>query len=178
MKLETNTGPGTATLFDREQGGESVTKVHHVLVVDDDSGVRNLLTILLRGAGYRVSCAADGEAGWEALCSGGVDALITDHDMPRLSGLGLLRRVRAARRQVPVILISGRMPEGEVDLPQLLSPGFALQKPFSMAEFLAKVRSLLTTHADVIEFSDEPRPPDFIRTCEPVAVQSRMSRYG
>jgi DNA-binding response OmpR family regulator len=176
MKLETNTGPDTATLLDREQGGESVTKVHHLLVVDDDSGVRNLLATLLRGAGFRVSCAADGEAGWEALCRGGVDAVITDHDMPRLTGLGLLRRVRAAQRQVPVILISGRLPEGEVDLPRLLSPGCALQKPFSMAEFLANVRSLLTPEA--IECGDEPLRPDFSGSAEPAEISPPMRRYG
>ena len=120
------------------------TVAGRILIVDDDPGIRNLMARALRGAGYRISCAGDGEAGWDALCAEGFDLLITDHEMPRLTGLDLLRRVRAGSLHVPVILTSGRMPWNEKDLLQLLPPGKALEKPFMLGKLLASIRSFLT----------------------------------
>jgi two-component system, OmpR family, response regulator len=118
-----------------------------ILVVDDDAGVREILAEFLRAAGHDVACAEDGEAGWETLCAERFDVLITDHEMPRLSGVGLLRRVRAGQRQLPVIVLSGQMPWDEADFLQLLSPGVALEKPFTWAELLARVRDFLAPTA-------------------------------
>jgi CheY-like chemotaxis protein len=111
-----------------------------ILVVDDDPDLRDLLSLLLLGAGYRVTCAEDGEAGWDALCASSYDAVITDNDMPRLTGLELLRRIRAGPLRLPVILISGAMPWHDAHLAQLLPPGLAMQKPFALADLLASVR--------------------------------------
>jgi DNA-binding response OmpR family regulator len=115
-----------------------------ILLVDDDPGVRGFLGEMLRRVEYHVSCAEDGEAGWDVLRADRFDVLITDHEMPRLSGLDLLRRVRAAPLDVPVILISGSMPWTEPDLLRLLPPGVALEKPFSFVDLLANIRTFLT----------------------------------
>jgi CheY-like chemotaxis protein len=124
---------------------EAVNSRNHILIVDDDAGVREVLASLLRRSGYRVSCANNGEAGWEALCANSYDALVTDHAMPRLTGLDLLRRVRAGTlKALPVILISGEMPWAEADLLDLVWPGVAMEKPFSFFELLTSVRSVLT----------------------------------
>lgn len=142
---------------------ESTTFPSRILVVDDDAGVRDVLGKVLRHADYRVSCAVDGEAGWEALRADRFDVLITDHDMPRLTGLDLLRRVRAAPLDVPVILISGSMPWAETDLLRLLPPGVALEKPFSFAELLAKVRAVLTATTRTGEIRDRQSLREFAR---------------
>jgi DNA-binding response OmpR family regulator len=63
--------------------------------------------------------------------------------MPRLTGLNLLRRIRARPIDVPVILTSGRVPWQEPDLLPLLRPGLAIEKPFSASDLLAKVRTFL-----------------------------------
>jgi DNA-binding response OmpR family regulator len=115
----------------------------HILLVDDDSAVRGTMAIVLERAGYRVGCAEDGEAGWNALCAAPSDLLITDHEMPRLTGLELLRRVRAVSRRLPAILMSGSPPRGEPDLEALLHPGAVIPKPFSIGALLAKVQELL-----------------------------------
>jgi len=131
---------------------QSVNGHNNILVVDDDAAVRDILGNFLRRSGYRVSCAADGEAGWEALCANSFNALVTDHDMPRLTGLDLLRRVRSGPLKVlPTILISGEMPWGEKDLLDLVWPGVAMEKPFSLLELLTSVRGVLTmtTHAEL-----------------------------
>jgi DNA-binding response OmpR family regulator len=121
----------------------------HILVVEDDSRIRDVVAVVLRRTGYRVSCAEDGEAGWNALCADKFDIVITDHEMPRLKGLDLLRRVRAAPLSVPVILASGRIPWHEPDLLPLLAPGEVLEKPFSATALLAMVRSFLTPTTSV-----------------------------
>jgi len=139
----------------------------HILVVDDDPGLRAILNAVLSSAGYRISCAADGEEGWHALCADRFHALITDHEMPRLTGLDLLRRVRARPLDVPVILTSGRIPWDQEDLPRLLAPGLVLRKPFSFVELLASVRRILTPRAftaaadsaQELRMSESDQPP-------------------
>jgi len=135
--------PEKRVSVDFERLRAAASTVRRILVVDDDADVRRLLETVLRRAGYVVSCAGDGEEGWDALCSEKYDALITDLEMPRLTGLGLLRRVRAGLLSLPVILVSGRMPWGESELGQLLTPGFALAKPLSIPVLLAKVSGFL-----------------------------------
>ena len=115
----------------------------HILLVDDDPAVRGTVTMLLENAGYRVGCAPDGEAGWHALCAAPSDLLITDYEMPKLTGLELLRRVRAVSRHMPAILMSGCLPRGEADLESLLQPGAVIPKPFSIGALLATVQELL-----------------------------------
>ena len=114
-----------------------------ILVVDDDAAVQAVVAEVLRREGYQVDCAEDGEAGWQALRADPLDLLITDHEMPRLSGLDLLRRVRAVPLALPVILMSGNMPADAPDLIALLPPCAALKKPFSVRELLDKVRAFM-----------------------------------
>jgi DNA-binding response OmpR family regulator len=118
--------------------------VSRILVADDDPALRTMLAEALHDAGYAVLSAADGEEAWETLCRDSIDLLVTDHDMPRLTGLELLRRVRLGPLHVPVIFISGRMPGNVADLHTLLPPGIVLAKPFTLAELRADLESLLT----------------------------------
>jgi len=127
----------------------------HILLVDDDSAVRGTMAIVLERAGYRVGCAEDGEAGWNALCAAPSDLLITDHEMPKLTGLELLRRVRTVYRRLPAILMSGCPPLGEADLESLLHPGAVIPKPFSVGTLLAKVQELL--HGSLTGLPADPR---------------------
>ena len=115
----------------------------HILLVEDDAIIQNLIATILDSAGYGVVCAKDGEAGWDALSGSRFDLLITDNNMPNLSGLGLVRRLRAAQFTLPVLLISGEIPHHVKDLETLVTPGGILEKPFSMSKLLAHVRSLL-----------------------------------
>jgi len=80
-----------------------------ILVADDDPVIRRLLgSILVRG-GYEVLYAPDGEAAWSMLQEQSVDLLISDHSMPGLTGLDLLRHIRATPScaSLPVIMITG-----------------------------------------------------------------------
>jgi two-component system sensor histidine kinase and response regulator WspE len=79
-----------------------------VLVVDDSITVREVEQQLLRHAGYDVEVAVDGMDGWAAARAGGFDLVVTDVDMPRMTGLQLVQAVRAdARvRDLPVVIVS------------------------------------------------------------------------
>jgi len=114
-----------------------------IFVVDDDACVRQVMALVLRRAGYSVECADDGESAWEALATETFALLITDHEMPRLCGLDLIRRIRVAAIPLPAILISGNFPWSAPDLPALLPPGAALPKPFLRDELLKRVRLFL-----------------------------------
>jgi EAL domain-containing protein (putative c-di-GMP-specific phosphodiesterase class I) len=78
-----------------------------VLLVDDDSAVRNALRRVLERRGYDVVTASSGVEALERLAAGGCDVLISDVRMPGMTGLGLLRAVREHDLDLPVILVTG-----------------------------------------------------------------------
>ena len=117
-----------------------------VLVVEDEPMVRGLVSRTLRGAGYRVLLAEDGEHGLAVARASDspIHLLVTDVVMPRLGGLELARRLGEERPGLPVLFISGYPNEGDEAL-DLERPGSAfLQKPFSPATLLQRVRQGLS----------------------------------
>ena len=114
-----------------------------ILVVEDDVVVRQLNAKVLAGSGYQVAAAEDGAAGWEALHANDFDLLITDHAMPRLTGLELVKKVRSARMPLPVILATGTLPEEEIERHPWLQLAATLLKPFSPDQLLETVRAVL-----------------------------------
>ena len=84
---------------------------HRVLVVDDDDVMRRLNTMVLLRAGYAVDAAEDGVAAWEALCAESYDLMITDNNMPKMKGIEVLVKLRAARMALLVIMATGALPE-------------------------------------------------------------------
>jgi DNA-binding response OmpR family regulator len=114
-----------------------------ILVVDDDENIRRIVSCILRQARHRVACAADGEDAWTAMSATHYDVLITDNDMPRLTGVDLLRRVRALPSRLPVMMITGRITWEEAEVAPLLYPGLVLEKPFSSGDLLAALRRVM-----------------------------------
>jgi len=114
-----------------------------ILVVDDDTAIRDTIAISLVRCGYRVDTARDGAAAWNALNEAGYHLLITDHKMPRLTGLELIQKLRSEAMTLPVILISGMMPTEEVKHHHRLDIDATLIKPFAMEELLHAVKKAL-----------------------------------
>ena len=123
----------------------SETVVPHILVVDDDEGIRLQLSWQLEADGYTVSVADDGAAALEYLRGERPDLLVLDLSLPRVPGLDVLRSIRAsaALHDLPVIILSGR--SSDQDRIDGLDAGADdyLVKPFSPGELAARVRSLL-----------------------------------
>jgi len=78
----------------------------NILVVEDNAGLRRLIGIHLRRAGYEVSEAADGQAALDLLEHNRVHLIITDVMMPRLDGYGLIRELREAGDTTPVLMVT------------------------------------------------------------------------
>ena len=81
-----------------------------VLIVDDDANMRNIINrMLVRMGNFEILEAPDGERGWDILTTSLVDLVISDWDMPKLSGLDFLRKVRADERlsRMRFILLTG-----------------------------------------------------------------------
>jgi len=116
-----------------------------ILVVDDDEDARHLDCMMLTRAGYTVDTAADGEEAWKMLLSVPYDLLLSDHNMPRLCGLDLVARMRAAGMTLPIIINSGCLDLGEVSSHSRLELAAVLHKPFEFTEVLDAVKHVLPT---------------------------------
>jgi DNA-binding response OmpR family regulator len=117
--------------------GES--KHQHILVVEDEPDIRRFYSNMLGLEGYLVDTAADGEAGWNAVQIKPYGLVITDRNMPLLSGPDLFRTMRANGLMVPVILVTGTLPLNDEGLPFEA----VLAKPFLIGELVETVRKIL-----------------------------------
>ena len=115
----------------------------HILLVGDDLSIRQLGTKVLSRYGYEVDAAEDGAAGWQALHANRYDFLITDNNMPNLSGIELVKKMRSARLALPVILASGTLRRRELNQDLTLQLAATLPKPFTPEELLDTVNEVL-----------------------------------
>jgi two-component system sensor histidine kinase and response regulator WspE len=91
-----------------EKLAEETRPRKRILVVDDSITVRELERQLLHSRGYAVDVAVDGMDGWNAVRSTPYDLVVTDVDMPRMDGIGLVSLIKAdpVRREIPVVIVS------------------------------------------------------------------------
>jgi DNA-binding response OmpR family regulator len=115
----------------------------HILVVDDDPGLRQSLSAFLGRSGYRVSTAPDGETALASLEKERPDLLLLDVLMPRLDGRETLRQMRVAGNWTPVILLTqvGDATERAMALED--GADDYLNKPFEAQELVARIRAVL-----------------------------------
>lgn len=118
---------------------------YRILVVEDDSIIRQLNEEWLTGEGYQVDVMPDGEAGWEALQLHDYDLMITDNSMPRMTGLELIAKLHSTGLSVPVILASGGLSHKELKWSGGLQPAAILPKPYSKVLLLNAVTGALHT---------------------------------
>jgi DNA-binding response OmpR family regulator len=124
---------------------EPINPSHRILVVDDDNETRQLSVDVLTGSGYDVEGVKDGAAGWEALQTFDYDLIVTDNKMPRMTGLEMMAKLRAARMTLPVIMATGNPPALEFERRPWLKPDIILQRPFSNDDLLVAVKTILST---------------------------------
>jgi DNA-binding response OmpR family regulator len=119
-------------------------------VADDETAVRLLISAVLVNSGYHVDGAEDGALAWAALQAKPYDLLITDHNMPKITGIELAKNLRSARMALPVVLVAGTLPTHELAQDPSLQLAATLLKPFAVAE-------LLDTVENVLRATDSPR---------------------
>ncbi|MDE1180506.1 response regulator [Paraburkholderia sp.] len=116
----------------------------HVLIVDDDRGIRELLAGYLEKNGMRVSLASNGRQMRAALDNGAPDLIVLDLMMPGEDGLTLCRELRAGKfRAVPVLMLTARNEEADRIVGLEMGADDYLPKPFAVRELLARIRSVL-----------------------------------
>ena len=113
-----------------------------VLVVDDDAHSRDAVARRLTEEGYDATVAGDGEEASGLLVSWHPDLVLTDLNMPRLDGRGLLARVRAQLPQIPVIVVSARAGAESTSLARMGADGF-FTKPVQVDQLLARIHDLI-----------------------------------
>ena len=114
-----------------------------ILVVEDDRDIRQINAMVLHRAGYYVDTAEDGASGWSALKAGRYDVLITDNNMPRVTGLELIKKLRSEEIQLSVILASGTAPTEELNRHPWLQLDAVLIKPYTADAILDTVKKVL-----------------------------------
>jgi CheY-like chemotaxis protein len=144
---------------------------HSVLVVEDNELIRRVNAEVLTRSGYEVNVAEDGDAAWEAIQSRHYDLMATDNEMPKLSGMELLYKLRAARKTMPVILASGTMPVEKVKQHSWLQIDATLLKPYTAKEFLTTVEKIIYA-TDGMAGQTAP-PPDWQQ--QPLAAGMKIS---
>lgn len=105
-----------------------------ILVVEDNRAMARVISVVLESAGYRVTVAFDGEAGWTEATNENFDLIITDQQMPKLNGVDLCRRLRShdQYKSTPIFMLTAK--GLELDLTALkdeLGISEVFGKPFS-----------------------------------------------
>jgi len=116
-----------------------------ILVADDEEDLRELVAYRLSRSGYNVIGAEDGQEALELAAERTPDLMVLDVMMPKLDGYELTRRVRAeaALRSIPVILLTARSQESDIDRGFEVGADDYLKKPFNPDELVARVRAVL-----------------------------------
>ncbi len=115
----------------------------HILVAEDQTDIRDLLVMNLRGAGYEVSAVGDGEQALARQLESPADLLVLDLMMPRIAGLEVCKALRAKGSAAPILMLTAKSTELDRVLGLELGADDYLTKPFSLAELLARVKALL-----------------------------------
>ncbi len=130
----------------------------HILVVDDDPRITDLLRRILAYEGYSVAIASTGDMALTKTLERAPDLIVLDIMLPGINGLEVVRRLRAAGDQVPILMLTAR--DAVVDRVKGLETGADdyLVKPFANEELLARVKAMLrrnqSEHYEVLKYAD------------------------
>lgn len=141
---------------------------HKVLVVDDEAHIVQVLSLKLRNAGYEVITATDGEEGFEIATTNTPDLVITDFQMPYMTGLELCQAMaqHELTRHIPVILLTARgyaLDDADLAVGNIKD---VLSKPFSPRAIVQQVQQLLTASSNQKSSREGNNSPDSAQSTE------------
>jgi len=125
-------------------------KMSIILVIEDDTDVRDMIQNLLERQGHEVLLAEDGVQGMEAFATSAPDMVITDLYMPRMKGDEAIRQIRQINADVKILAISGGgdcSPDTQLKEATGAGATETLRKPFIPADFLSAVNRLIAISA-------------------------------
>jgi DNA-binding response OmpR family regulator len=132
-----------------------------ILVVEDEANLRDGIVDLLEGDGHVVTAVGDGVAGAETGLRERFDLVVLDLMLPRLDGIHVCRRLRAARPGIPILMLTARGSEDDKVRGLVEGADDYVTKPFAARELLARVRAL-GRRAPAGESVDELRVDDAV----------------
>lgn len=109
-------------------------RILKVLIVDDDSSIRNMLAIVLKKAGYDATSSENGYVALDKLAKENFDLIISDIKMPGINGIELLKRIKAAHPEIPVIMITAYASANDAVEAMKLGAEDYITKPFNIDE--------------------------------------------
>ena len=124
---------------------------HKVLLCDDEIPILRAAEFKIKRAGYDVRIASDGQEAWEMIQEECPDILVTDCQMPRLDGLGLVARLRDQdeTRDLPVLMLTAKGFElREDELADQLNIRELISKPFSPRKLLETIQTVLSEQTE------------------------------
>ena len=111
-----------------------------ILIVEDEELTRNLLVEVLKLCDYKIESVENGVEAIKRNAASSYDLIITDYKMPEMNGLELIRRIRIKNPSIPILVVTGDGPEGEL----LKSGALAcIKKPFNISELQRIARAIL-----------------------------------
>jgi CheY-like chemotaxis protein len=127
-----------------------------VLVVDDEPHMARVLKLQLERAGFAVQCCRNGQEALHALCSRAPDAMITDIQMPVMTGRQLCEALheQLPQRTFPVFVMTSRTEREEREWTAAIPNVELLEKPLSMRVVIAKLHQILGTGAATASVAD------------------------
>ncbi len=126
-----------------------------ILIAEDQTDIRDLLALNLRGAGYSVAEATDGREALTAHEKQPADLLVLDLMMPHVDGLDVCKALRSRGSATPILMLTAKSTELDRVLGLELGADDYLTKPFSVAELLARVKALLR-RAELVRAASAP----------------------
>lgn len=114
-----------------------------ILIVDDEPSMRIGLKDNLEFEGYEVEAASDGEEGLSKILSNNYDLIVLDVMMPKMSGFDVCKKVREAKNEVPIILLTAKGEEIDKVLGLEIGADDYITKPFGLRELLARIKAIL-----------------------------------
>jgi len=114
-----------------------------ILVVDDEDGIRELISDALSIGGFEVETSPDGLQGLKAIRDHRFDLLILDVNMPKIDGFALLEKVRADGLTTPVIMLSARGQKVDINQGLRLGADDYMTKPFGLEELSLRINAIL-----------------------------------
>lgn len=114
----------------------------HILIVDDEESIREMMSFLLSDTGYEVLTASNGKEALEILNLVHTDLIITDIIMPDMEGLEFIRRVKRERKLSTKIIAMSGSGQDYLNVALKLGANFTIQKPFDITHMLAAIQNI------------------------------------
>ncbi len=124
-----------------------------VLVVDDEESIAELIMVNLVRAGFMVTTACDGEEAWDLIKVNKPDFIVTDVNMPRLDGFGLVKRIKTTpdTKGLPVVMLTARAADADVFKGWQFGADEYLTKPFNPEQLVFIINKIIKARADEVK---------------------------